>query len=107
MFLDVINSVIDTLIKGLGVESAISAATVYAPWLSLPVISWLFRQLVEAVASRIDAGLKTEIDNIIIRVQNDIRKGAYDDAIEKIKNPGASEEDLEAARRAIDALVRR
>ncbi len=107
VFIDVTNAVIDALIEGLGVELAISSATVYAPWLALPVISWIFRQMVSALADCLDSKLKSSIDIVIIRFTNNIHKGEYDDAIAKIKDPNSTLEDVEAARATLDRFIHR
>jgi hypothetical protein len=102
-----INVVLDNLIKGLGADLAIAAGVAYAPFLGWPVINFIFRQSVHALASSLNTSIKQNLDNIIIRFQNDARKAEYDKAIEEIKKPGASEDDIRKAREAMDRLIRR
>ncbi len=107
VFIDIANAVIDALVDGLGVDLAISAATVYAPWLALPVVSWIFRQIVSAIADSLDTKLTVSVDIVIIRFTNNVHKGEYDDTVAKIKDPAATPGDIEAARIALDRLVHR
>jgi hypothetical protein len=101
------NIVIDNLIKGLGTELTIKAATAYAPWLKWPIIRNIFRQIVTFVHNHLDIFAKRYVDILIIRYQNDARRADYDEALEKIKEPGATDEDIRKAKEAIDSIVRR
>ncbi len=112
---DIVNTVLDVLLLGLGANAAITAATSAAPWLGLPIISWIFRQIVMAIADSLDTKLKASVDIIVIRFQNGVRKAEYDDAINQMKtamdNPGVSDADkqkaIDAAKAAVRALVNR
>ena len=104
---DIANLVLDTLIKGLGEDAAIAAATAYAPWLALPIINWIFKQIVSVAANALDTQLKAGVDIVIIRFGNDIRKKEYDAALEPVKAGKATPDEIQKARDAIDALVHR
>lgn len=112
-FVAVVNAVLDNLIQGLGVNAAIAAATAAWPPLAGPFLGYIFRQIVEWFAGIFDVKLKAFVDQQIIRVQNEIRKAAYDAAIEDYKKSleGASDADrakaLQAAKDAMDRLINR
>lgn len=102
-----INIVLDTLIKGLGVDVAYSLVVAQVPWLALPIVSSIVRWILNSIASSLDTNLKINVDIVVIRYQNDLRKTEYDSAIAKIKQPGASDAEIKAAKAAIDQLVSR
>lgn len=104
---EITNKVIDYLIKGLGENAAIAAAEEQAPWLAMPVIKNVFRFFVDLLATSLDDRIKINIDIIIIRHQNDSRKEEYDKHVEEIKKPGATPEQIQAAKDALDSLVNR
>jgi predicted MarR family transcription regulator len=104
--LSVIKIVLDALIKGLGVEFAITAATAKFPWLGLPVIRSLFKWLVQTIAAVIDERAYNYTAVLVIRFQNNLRRDDYERAIRELifyMKP----EDLENAKKAIDRLVNR
>jgi len=110
--LDLINQIIDWLIKGVGKEVVIAQAKAAQPWLNIPIISWFFTGAVGILASALDNGIKTNVDNIVIRFQGDERKAAYDSAIDQLKKDSyeaKSKEDhekaLQAAKDALDRLI--
>jgi hypothetical protein len=103
----VINSVIDTLIKGLGVDVAYALAVAEFPFLNLPIVNQLFKLALNYLADSLDTTLKVNADIIVIRFQNDIRKAEYDKSIEPLKKPGATDADIKAAKDAIDKLIHR
>lgn len=103
-----INGILDNLIKGLGVDIAYGAAVAQVPWLGAPVIGTIFRAILDRLASALDTNLKINADIVVIRFQNDARKGEYDAALKPIQqteNPTDAE--IQAAKDAIDRLVRR
>lgn len=106
-FVSVVNAILDTLIKGLGVDLAVSAAIVEAPFLGLPVIKDIFRWIIGMFADNLDTNLKVNVDIIIIRLQNDARKAEYDKAMEPIRAGNPSETDIQNARDAINRIVSR
>ena len=111
---DVINTVVDQLVLGVGEKVVITQLTILQPWLGLPVIKWIFSSLVSSLAKALDSGLKKNIDIVVIRFQNDSRKKEYEKTIEVLKASTASsstkeEHDraLKAAREAMDKLINR
>lgn len=112
--IDIINTVMDQLILGVGEKVVISQLTALQPWLGLPVISTIFSLCVSTAAKALDNGLKINIDILVIRFQNDSRKSDYEKAIEKLKIETAAakskeehEKALKAARDAMDKLINR
>ena len=103
----VINAVLDALIKGLGVDAAVTAATTQAPWLALPIVSSVFKYLVGLVAGQLDDLIKKNVDIIVVRVENDMAKVAYDEAIKPVIAGGPTDAELQAAKDAMDKLVHR
>lgn len=111
----VINTILDFLIKGLGVEAAIAAAVAQVPWLGLPVVNWILRQIVGAIAQSLDTQIKINLDNILIRFQDDVRKIEYDDSIDQLKKaisqPGVSDADkakaIQDAKDSLDRIIHR
>lgn len=110
-----INSLLDNLINGFGAEIAIKLAIAQEPWLTLPVIHWIFTTTVKAVASKFEIETAEIADKFIIRVQGNSLKESHDEIIAKFKseigNPAITEEEraktLAAAKASIDALVNR
>lgn len=96
LLLTAFKTVLDFLLKGLGVEAAILAASAEAPFLKLPIISSIFRWLVEKIFTEFDDWLKINGGSLIIRLQNSIEKNEFDHAKEKmnevLNNPEASDE---------------
>lgn len=110
----IINVVTDTLILGVGEKVAIAEAVALQPWLGLPVISFFFARLVSIFAKALDAGLKKNIDIMVIRFQNDHRKNEYEEAIAKLQKDvatSASKEEhakaLQNAKDTMDKLINR
>lgn len=109
----IVNIVLDYLIQGLGAPAAIAAATAAQPWLGWPVISWIFKTVVNGFAALLDTKLKTFVDVIIVRFQNAAIKIDYDKAIDEFKkvydDPAsdavAKAKALQAAKDAIDRMV--
>ena len=109
-WVDLINSVIDALVMGLGVDAAIASATAQAPFLAWPIVSQVFRFIVKSLAQVIDTNGKRFADILVVRFQNDLLKAAYDDALKPLKDKDASDvtpEELQKAKDAIDRLVSR
>ncbi len=104
---ELVNIILDNLIKGIGVSVVVGEATLYAPWLGLPVIRYLFKGLVDFLAGYVDTFAVRNVDIILIRFQNDDRKVDYDDAIARINRPGATPDDIQEARDALRRLVNR
>lgn len=111
---DIINTVVDQLVLGVGEKVVIAQLTILQPWLGLPVIKWIFSVFVSSLAKSLDSGLKKNIDIVVIRFQNDSRKKEYEKAIEVLKadtaNSSTKEEHdraLKAAREAMDKLINR
>ncbi len=103
----IVNTVLDFLILGLGEKAAIAAATAQAPWLSLPIISWIFSSIVAAVASSIDTNIKKNVDIVIIRFQNDVRKIEYDQTIALLNKTPSDPAAIQAAQDALNLLINR
>lgn len=103
----VVRAVLGALIEGLGVEAAVDAATVQMPLLGLPIIRDLFRFAVSKFAGMIDGEIQIRVANIIISIQNDARKSEYDKALEPIAKGNPTPEELQAARDAAIAIIRR
>ncbi len=106
-FVEVLNRILDTLIKGLGADMAIAVAIAEAPWLGWPVVTELFRYFIRRLSLSIDDTIKKNADIIVIRFQNDIRKAEYDSAIEPIKNGNPTPEEIKRAEDAIDRIISR
>lgn len=103
-----VNAVVDTLVKGLGVEVAYALAIAQAPWLQLPIISSIFRYVLNLFAGSLDKNLKINLDIILIRYQNDAIKEEYDKAIEPLKDKGeVSDEELQKIKDSLDKLINR
>ena len=102
-----VNAVIDYLVEGLGADAAITIAETQQPWLKTPFINWMFRGVVVQLAASLDLSLSNKIDKVIIRYQATSLKKEYDQAIEKIKKPGVTNEEIQKAKDSIDAIVNR
>lgn len=107
----VVNQIIDGLLIGIGEDLIILSATAEAPFLALPVVSWLFRQTVSFFVGVFDSALKKHIDKVIIRFQGDVSKKAYDQVMERFRehdqNGGPSDKDIEDAKKTADDIIRR
>lgn len=103
----VLNAVLDALIMGLGVEAAVLAATSQVPLLGLPIIKDLLRFAISKFADSLDTRIKVNLDNIIVRFQNDARKADYDKALEPLKKGTPTSEQIQTAKDNIDSIVRR
>ena len=109
ILIDIVNTVLDSLIQGLGADAAIASATAAAPWLGLPIISWIFKGIVSSVASSLDENIKKFIDVQVIRFQNSEKKKEYDKAIDVIKSQGAGVtiDQINEAKLYINGLIHR
>lgn len=96
---------IDLAVKGVAAPAIVTVVTAAQPWLGVPVISWLFSNLVGSIAARMSTALEENIDAIVIQFQDDDRKEDYDNALAKANAAGASPADIQAAFSAIDNLV--
>lgn len=106
-FLKVMNVIFDSLIEGAGVDLAIAEAEALVPWLTLPIISSIFKQLMRWTATFLEEFAKRNVGKIVIRFQNDARKAEYDSQIEIIKKPGVLPSEVQKARDAMDLLIQR
>lgn len=112
---EIVNTIIDTLIKGLGADAAVAAAIGQAPILAFPVLKWLLQQFVDAIAERISTAVKDIVDVTIIAAQDAVKRILYDQAMKDLKsvisNPGVTNAQkavaVQNAKDAIDAIVRR
>jgi hypothetical protein len=105
--LTAVSKLIDFLIEGLGVDAAIAAATAEFPPLAWPVIRQMFRGSVELIAGWLELNSFRLAARFIIRFQNEQRLEDFDEAIEPLRQIGATQDEVEAARRAADRLIRR
>ncbi len=106
---DIAKIVIERLVEGLGVDIAVAAATAEVPWLAYPVIKQLFRFAVEQVAEVINQNLFNFTAIMVIRLQNLGRLKDFQDSMKPFLIPGQepTDEEIQAARDAIDRLVNR
>jgi len=104
-WLELIANTLDALIEGLGVDAAITAGTAYAPWLKLPVLNFMFKQLVKTVAYYLDLNAFRIVAKFTIRLQGDARMQDLVDKIQALKKPGATPKEIQDAKDAIDRLV--
>ena len=103
---DFINGFFDLLLKGVGERALFVYVTAQMPFLGLPVVSYFVRAAIARLASVLDAGLKNNVDIVVIRYQNDARRAAYDAALAPIKQGEFDDKQLQKAKEAIDKLVR-
>lgn len=99
--LNVIDDIISALIYSVGVNAAITAATVKFPWLGLPIVSNLFRYIVTLIGSRIFEAMKPFVDMNVIKFQNAAQQQMYDNAVMELKQAQESG-DTDARQKAID-----
>jgi hypothetical protein len=104
---NLLNIIIDGLIKGLGKDIVIAEAIAYQPWLGWPVIHDMFSAVVGQIADYVDVLVKRNVDTIVIRFQNDNRKTEYDSEIAIINSGTATAQDIANAEAAIIRLVNR
>jgi hypothetical protein len=105
--LEVIDIVLDNLIEGLGVEVAISAATVAWPFLATLIVRQIFRFMVEKLAWFIDDRAFKLAIKIVIKIQSTERKKEFNESIQPIIAGAPTPEEIERARRAADRLIER
>ena len=109
--LTVIDDILNGLIISVGVEAAIVAATAQLPWLSLPIISGLFRWVVTNVAGKVFRAIKPYVDIQVIKFENDEEREAYTSAVAALKDAqlkgdeDAKQKALAAAKAALDKLI--
>lgn len=104
---DAARAVLNALIEGVGVDAAIALGTAQWPFLGSPIIKTLFRWGVEWLASEINDNLFKFSMKLIIRIQSDVRKAEFNDALKPIVGGSPTDEEIEAARRAADRLIER
>lgn len=100
---EIVNNIIDFLIKGLGDDFIIGYGKAQVPWLNWPIVRDLFEASIHYLTKSVDVSLKHNVDFIIIRVQDDSRRVDYDKGIEEAKKAGVSN----ATKESIDRLIRR
>ncbi len=105
--IEVIKTVLEKLIEGVGVELAVSAGTAAWPFLATPVIRQLFKWLVQLLAQALDENLFKLAMKMIIRVQSSVRKDEFNEALKPIIEGNPSDEDIKRAREAADRLIER
>lgn len=112
---EIVNLVLDQLIKGLGADAAIAAAIAHEPWLAIPIIKWIFTGIVHAVAAAFDTNAKRFVDIWIVRFQDGAKKAEYDKEMGKFKGvvddetktPAERAQARKDASDAIDRIVHR
>lgn len=105
--LNAIKIVLDNLIKGLGEDAAISAATAAEPWLAWPVVKQIFAMIVSAAGTVLDEQAYNFAAILTIRAQNNMAKYTYDGSIAPIQTGSATPAELQAAKDAMDKLINR
>lgn len=99
--------ILNTLIEGLGVAAAVAFGQAALPILAAPIIRTIFKWIVEKVAEWIDKNLYYLAIKLTIRMQSHVRKDEYNEAIKPIVRGDATNEELERAKAAADALINR
>lgn len=99
--------IIDGLVQGVGVDLVIALAVADQPWLAWPVVSNIFRMIVEKLSGYIDQNLYYLLVQGTIRMQSELKKDEFNAAIIPIISETATPEDLAKARAAADGLIER
>ena len=110
--LEILNIVLDVLLKGLGADAAIVAAQTAFPVLGLPVVGWLFSAFVRRLAASLDLTLQKQLDVVLIRYQGGAKKAAYDKVLSNFKTqmsgqptPQEKSDAIKSAIKAADNLI--
>lgn len=109
------NTILKTLIEGLGEDAAIALAISLEPGLAAGFGNTVLTKVVGWLGGQIDPAIAERLDNVIIRQQNAAIKTTYDSTIDDMKkvttDPGVSNADkikaIQAARDAADHLINR
>lgn len=80
-----VDDILNAIINEIGTNAVILAAETYLPFLKLPVISTLFRWLVEWIQNQEYLALKGVVNFEIIKFQNDAEESAYNDALSSLQ----------------------
>lgn len=105
--IEVTKIVLEKLIEGVGVDLAVAAAVAEAPWLATPFVNFLFKKLVGWLANIIEENLFKLAVKMIIRIQSDVRKEEFNDAIKPIIEGNPTDEEIQRARDAAYRLIER
>lgn len=105
--IQIVQIILNTLIEGVGVDLAISAAVSAEPWLAWPIVNQIFKWVVEQIAASLDQDLFKIAVKLVIRAQSTERKQEFNDAIIPIVQGNPSPAEIQAAISAADRLIER
>lgn len=103
--LNIVDTLLDFLVKGLGATAAIAACVAAEPVLATPWINYIFTQAVNKFAAVIDQVLEKNLNSILIRFQKTTAMKAYNASILSAIKPGVSNEELETDLASIDKFL--
>jgi hypothetical protein len=109
--LDTVDSVLNSIIYGVGVKSALTASISAMPWLGFPIIRNIFEALLNALAGQVFGSIEPYISYKIIKFQNEEQRKNYEFAIEELKaatergDQNDIDQKLQAAKDSIAAIV--
>lgn len=103
-----VNQVLDQLIQGLAADAVIAAQVAQYSFLGWPIIYGFFSFAVHQLATLLDTNIKINVDNIIIRFQNNSNLSDYLSAINTFNQESGNAttpSEMVAARAKLDQAI--
>lgn len=105
MMVTIVNTALDYLIKGLGVDFIYAYIVAQWPPAAWPILGSIIKNILGAIAQAVDTNAQKIADTLVVRLENDLKNVEYNAAVAQVTKPGATQQEIADGLAAIDRLI--